>query len=277
MNALLLHPGAMGASIGAALAGNGHRVSWVTQRRSDATVERAANAGLNPIPTLAEGLAAAELVVAVCPPNAALDVARSVRERGFEGVYVDANAVSPGTAAKVEHLFGECYVDGGIVGPPAWREGATRLYLSGERADVVAGLFRGSLVDARAIAGGPGAASALKMCYAAFTKGSSALLLAVRALAERNGVSDELLAEWDISQAGLGSRSAATAKSTSPKAWRFEGEMREIAATFAEADLPAGFHQAAAALYARMAGLKDVPGGAAIDTVLDEILGRRRH
>ena len=119
---------------------------------------------------------------------------------------------------------------------------------------------------------GVGAASALKMCYAAFTKGSSALLLAVRALAESNGVTGELLAEWDISQPGLATRSANTAKSTSPKAWRFAGEMREIAATFRAADLPDGFHQAAADLYARMAALKDSEGGADIDTVLRTIL-----
>ena len=115
------------------------------------------------------------------------------------------------------------------------------------------------------------------MAYAAFTKGSSALLLAIRALAERNGISDELLAEWDISQPDLRSRSAGTAKSTSLKAWRFEGEMREIAATFAQAGLPSGFHEAAAEVYARMADLKDTPGGADIDTVLGEILGDGRQ
>ena len=277
MNVLLLHPGAMGASIGAALVAGGHCPSWVADGRSAETAKRAEDAGLSRAETLAAGLAGAELVISVCPPHAAVDVAGSVRDAGFSGIYVDGNAVSPGTAEVVHRLFDARYVDGGIIGPPAWRAGATRLYLSGERAHEVAALFEGSLVDARAIGTAATEASALKMCYAAFTKGSSALLLAVRALAERNGVSDELLAEWDISQPGLRSRSAGTAKSTSLKAWRFEGEMREIAATFADADLPSGFHQGAAELYARMAGLKDTPGGAEIDVVLGEILSDTRQ
>ena len=272
MNVLLLHPGAMGASIGAALVGRGHRTFWVAEGRSGETVSRAHDAGLTGKESLAAALAETAIVISVCPPHAAVDVARSVVEAGFGGIYVDGNAVSPGTAETVHGLFGARYVDGGIVGPPAWREGATRFYLSGERAAEVAGLFDGSLVDARAIGAGATKASALKMAYAAFTKGSSALLLAIRALAERNGIGDELLAEWDISQPGLTSRSAGTAKSTSLKAWRFEGEMREIAATFAQAQLPSGFHEAAAEVYGRMADLKDTPGGADIEAVLREIL-----
>ena len=268
-----MHPGAMGASIGAALVAGGHGTSWVAEGRSAETAKRARDAGLSRVETLEAGLGVAELVISVCPPHAAVDVARQMHDAGFSGIYVDGNAVSPPTAEAVHRLYGARYVDGGIIGPPAWRAGATRLYLSGEHAEAVAALFEGSLVDARAISTGATQASALKMCYAAFTKGSSALLLAVRALAQAYGVSQELLAEWDISQPGLRARSAGTAKSTSQKAWRFEGEMREIAATFAQADLPSGFHEGAAELYAHMAALKDIPGGAGIDVVLAEILG----
>ncbi len=273
MNVLLLHPGAMGASIGAALVANGHDTAWVSAGRSAATRQRATGAGLREAAALAVAVDGAELVISVCPPAAAVEVAARVKATGFNGLYLDGNAVAVATAAKLEELFGGNYVDGGIIGPPAWREGATRFYLSGPRAAEVAALFQDSLVDARAIAGDGGAASALKMSYAAFTKGSSALLLAVRALAEHSGVGAELLAEWDISQPGLALRSAATAHATSPKAWRFEGEMREIAASFAAAGLPPGFHQAAAELYARMAPLRDADG-AAVDAVLNAILGR---
>lgn len=274
MNVLLLHPGAMGASIGAALVSGGHRTAWVAEDRSAETAKRARDAGLSRVESLAAGVSGAEIVISVCPPHASVDVARAVHDAVFSGLYVDGNAVSPATAEAVHRLFGARYVDGGIIGPPAWRAGATRFYLSGPHAEKVAALFEGSLVDARAIGTAPTQASALKMSYAAFTKGSSALLLAVRALAAANGVSRELLAEWDISQPGLASRSASTARSTSQKAWRFEGEMREIAATFAEADLPSGFHEGAADLYGRMAALKDTPGGAGIDVVLAEILGQ---
>lgn len=273
MNILLLHPGAMGASIGAALVGNGHDVSWVSANRSGATRDRANEAGLRAVASLDEALDV-DVVISVCPPDAAVAVAQSVTERGFDGLYVDGNAVSPDTAAKVERLVGDRYVDGGIVGPPAWREGTTRFYLSGSSAVQVAALFENSLVDARVVDGGPGAASALKMCYAAYAKGSIALILGVRALAESNGVGSALLDEWDISQPGLVRRSETGATATSLKAWRFVGEMHEIAATFSAANLPSGFHEAAAELYGRMARFKDTPGGADVDAVLRAILKR---
>ena len=276
MQVLLLHPGAMGASIGAALAGKGHAVTWVSEGRSAETARRAADAGLQPVNTLAEAVADAEVAVSVCPPHAAVELAQAVRAAGFAGTYVDGNAVAPATARQVASIFPASYVDGGIIGPPAWREGATRFYLSGPNAPEIAALFDGSLVDARAIDERTDAASALKMCYAAFTKGSSALILAVRALAERNGVTESLLQEWDISQPGLAARSANTATSTSPKAWRFEGEMREIAATFEAAALPDGFHQAAAEIYGRMAELKDAKD-ADIDAALAAILKLRER
>ena len=252
---LLLHPGEMGASIGAALRTNGHAVQWVSEARSDATRQRAATADLTPAATLEDALANAASVVSVCPPAAAADVARSVRDAGFDGVYVDANAVSPATARRISDIAGAGFVDGGIIGPPAWRPGATRLYLSGDHAARVASWFEGTLVDARVV---DCSASALKMCYAAYTKGSSALILAIRALAASQGAEDALLSEWDISQPGLAARSDAAAKGTSRKAWRFEGEMREIAATFADAGLPSGFHGAASDIYGRMRELKTV-------------------
>ena len=252
---LLLHPGEMGASIGAALRANGHAVRWVSVSRSDATRQRAVAADLTSAESLEEGLAGVESVISVCPPGAAVDVARSVQDTGFDGIYVDANAVSPATSSRLADVVGDGYVDGGIIGPPAYRPGATRLYLSGDLASRVASWFHGTLVDARVV---ECSASALKMCYAAYTKGSSALILAIRALAASQGAEEALLSEWDISQSGLASRSEAAARGTSRKAWRFEGEMREIASTFADAGLPPGFHRAASDIYRRMSDLKTV-------------------
>ena len=265
---LLLHPGEMGASIGAALRANGHAVRWVSHSRSDETRHRAAAADLVSTDTLEGALAHVENVICVCPPGAAVDVARSVRERGFDGVYVDANAVSPATSRRIADIAGEGFVDGGIIGPPARRPGATRLYLSGDLASRVASWFEGTLVDARVV---ECSASALKMCYAAYTKGSSALILAIRALAASQGVENALLSEWNISQPGLAARSASAAKGTSPKAWRFEGEMREIAATFRDAGLPSGFHEAASEIYCGMRELKTVKD-ADIERVVEMLL-----
>jgi hypothetical protein len=123
--------------------------------------------------------------------------------------------------------------------------------LCGPGADTVAALFAGTAVDARVIAGEIGAASALKMAYAAWTKGTAAMLLAIRALAEAEGVTDELEAEWRDSQPGLPERARGAAASADAKGWRWIAEMEEIAATFAAADLPDGFHRAAADVFSR--------------------------
>ena len=147
-------------------------------------------------------------------------------------------------------------MDGGIIGPPP-RPGAdpdggdgTRLYLSGERAAEVASLFAGTPVGAL-IVGAPGAASAVKMAYAAWTKGTAALLLAARALAEAENMADPLLAEWARSQPALPGRLEGAACSAVAKGWRWDAEMTEIAASMAAAGLPDGFHLAAAEIFRR--------------------------
>jgi len=244
----LLHPGEMGAAIGAALRAGGETVVWASAGRSDATAERAARAGLTDVGEVRELCRACDVLVSVCPPHAAVDVARLAA--GFDGVYVDANAVSPETARVIAGLH-ERFVDGGIIGPPPQRPGTTRLYLSGGEAKRIAERFGGTTLDARVLSEEPGAASALKMSYAGWTKGSSALLLAARALAQAEGVEDALLEEWRLSLPDLLDRSAAAARSAVAKGWRWVGEMEEIAASYAAAGLPEGFHQAAAEIYGR--------------------------
>jgi 3-hydroxyisobutyrate dehydrogenase-like beta-hydroxyacid dehydrogenase len=246
----LLHPGEMGAAVGKCLASAGHRVLWDPEGRSAATKERAEAAGLTEV-ALAEIIARSDVIMSVCPPHAALDVARLVA--GFGGLYLDANAVAPGTAREVAAIAeagGASYVDGGIVGPPPLAPGHTRLYLSGPHAAEVQALFGGTDVDARVVPL-PGTASAVKMAYASWTKGSAALLLATRALARAEGVEPVLLEEWGLSQPGLEKRWEGAAGSAAAKGWRWVAEMEEIAATMAAAGLPEGFHQAAAEIYRR--------------------------
>jgi 3-hydroxyisobutyrate dehydrogenase-like beta-hydroxyacid dehydrogenase len=246
----LLHPGEMGAAVGECLTGAGHTVLWVPDGRSAATRARAAAAGLEEC-GWAEMSARSDVIVSVCPPGAALDVARAAA--GFGGLYLDANAVSPDTASEVAAIVtadGAGYVDGGIVGPPPLAPGNTRLYLSGPRAAEVQALFGGTNVDARVVPP-PGTASAVKMAYASWTKGSAALLLAARALARAEGVEPVLLEEWGLSQPGLEKRWEGAAGAAAAKGWRWVAEMEEIAATMAAAGLPEGFHQAAAEIYRR--------------------------
>jgi hypothetical protein len=211
------------------------------------------------------------MIVSICPPSAALAVAEEVASCGFEGLYVDANAVSPETSRSVGALF-DRFVDGAVIGPPVATPGATRLWLSGDEAETVARLWEGSDLDARVISGaGPGAASALKMAYAGWTKGTSALLMAIRALAEAEGVADALLEEWGISQPELAERSERNAAGGATKAWRWAGEMREISDTFAGAGLPEGFHAAAADVYDRLAAFKDAAPPPNLEDVIAEL------
>lgn len=256
----LLHPGEMGASVGAAGVAGGAEVLWAAGGRSPATQARATAAGLVAVEDLATLVGRVERLISVCPPDAAETVAREVGALGFRGLYIDANAISPDTARRIESALRGAdveFVDGGIVGPPAHRAGSTRLFLSGRRAGEVAAWFGGSHLEARVVPGDPGAASALKMVYAAWTKGTTALLAAVYATAAAEGVDREILAEWERSVPDVPVRLARGVPASARKAWRFEGEMKEIAATFEAAGLPGGFHRAAAEVYARLAGFKD--------------------
>jgi 3-hydroxyisobutyrate dehydrogenase-like beta-hydroxyacid dehydrogenase len=258
----LLHPGEMGSAVGAAARAGAARVLWSSEGRGAATRARAESDGLEDAGSVRALVAASQVILSVCPPAAAVDVARQVAGLGFRGTYVDGNAISPDTTRKVGEVVstgGATFVDGGIIGPPPRKAGVCRLYLSGDGARAVAAAFQGSLLEAIALDGPIGAASALKMSYAAWTKGSQALLLAVRGLAMREGVDEALLAEWARSKPELPRQSEDAVRSNVRKAWRFVGEMEEIAATFAADGLPDGFHQASAEIYRRLANWKDTP------------------
>jgi 3-hydroxyisobutyrate dehydrogenase-like beta-hydroxyacid dehydrogenase len=248
----LLHPGEMGAAVGATLRAAGETVLWASSGRSAATADRARQAELEDAGDVRELCRRCDVLICLCPPHGAVDVAEAVA--GFSGIYVDANAVSPGTAQAISGRVRR-YVDGGVVGPPPRSQGTTRLYLSGQEAGAVAELFDGTILEATVVSGQPGAASALKMTYAAWSKGSAALLLAIRAVARADGVEDALVREWRLSQPQLEEQSTAAARAALSKGWRWIGEMEEIAQTFAAAGLPDGFHAAAAEIY-RRAGLE---------------------
>ncbi len=253
----LLHPGEMGAALGACLVSRGFRVLWVSQGRSAATRKRAEAAGLEECETLDRALAAADVVFSVCPPHGALDLARAVAEKNFGGVYVDANAIAPASAREIGRAIeaaGASFVDG------------TRLYLCGGAREKIAALFASTHVQAIALEGETGAASALKMAYAAWTKGTAALVAAIRALAQSEGVDANLVEEWKLSQPQPLRESDAVPGKVR-KAWRWVAEMEEIAASFEAAGLPGGFHLAAAEIYGRLAAFKD----AAAPPPLDEV------
>jgi len=249
----VLHAGEMGAAVGSCLSQRGLTVLWASAGRSTATADRAVAAGMRDVGSASEMAGQADVILSVCPPHAALEVARSVA--GFRGIYVDANAVSPATTREVGEIVtadGASYVDGGIIGAPPRSPGDSRLYLSGLWAEEISHLFADTALDAQVIGDDIGQASAVKMAYAAWTKGTAALILAIRALAHAEGVEQTLITEWQRSQPALTSRPHAAARSAMEKGWRWVAEMEEIAATMAAAGLPPGFHQAAAAIYTRV-------------------------
>jgi 3-hydroxyisobutyrate dehydrogenase-like beta-hydroxyacid dehydrogenase len=266
----LFHPGEMGAAASACLAGKGHRVLWASAGRSAASAARAEAAGLEDAVTFERALEQAQVVLSICPPHGALALARKVAETRFHGVFVDCNAIAPETARaamEIVEAAGARFVDGGIVGPPPAERGRTRLFLSGGSSAQIGALFAGTNLEAIVLDAPAGAASALKACYAAWTKGTTALLAAIRALARHEGVEGALLDEWKRSQPDLSRRTEAVS-AAARKAWRWIGEMEEIAASFRAAGLPEGFHLAAAQVYGRLERFKDAATPPSIEEIV---------
>jgi hypothetical protein len=273
-SATLLHPGEMGAAVGACLRGRGMRVLWVSEGRSPATRARARAAALEEMPRLEDALERADIVLSICPPHSAVAVAAAVAQTRFRGIYVDANAIAPMTARKIGRLIeaaGASFVDGAIIGPPPTSERRTRLYLAGSSREEVAALFQSTDLQTITLDDPPGTASALKMCYAAWSKGTTALLASIRALAQSEGVDARLLHEWSLSNPGPLQQSDKI-PGTARKAWRWVAEMEEIAASFEAAQLSGGFHRAAADVYGRLADFKEHATTPALAAVIAKLL-----
>ena len=262
----------MGVSLAASAIAGGHEACWVSEGRSSETRARAAEHALSECGSLTELIERCPTVVSICPPAAADDVADQVIGGGFEGIFVDANAISPmrarGIAQRV-NASGASYVDGSVIGGPAWTKDETILYLSGSDADRVADVFIDGKLATRVIGESLDRASALKMCYAALTKGSTAMLCAIIGAAHELGVDEVLRAQWAMDEPGSDELRYSRLRRVTQKAWRYEGEMREIAQTLASVGMPDGFHEAAGDVYARLGALKgmeDLPS-------LEEVLG----
>jgi 3-hydroxyisobutyrate dehydrogenase-like beta-hydroxyacid dehydrogenase len=255
----LLHPGKMGASVAATLKNSGCEVYWVSDGRSLQTRERAEAQGLLDAGTLSHACEICSALVSVCPPEAAEPLVEQVVSTGFQGWYLDANAIAPQRAIRLGEMlagYGIPFVDGGIIGGPAWEPGKTWLYLSGANASKAAEWFKAGPLETQVISDEIGKASALKMCYAAYTKGSTALLCAILGTAEKLGVRQELQDEWSRDEPEFTEMVLNRTRRVTAKAWRFAGEMDEIAATFYEAGFPEGFHEAAEDIYKRLAKFK---------------------
>jgi 3-hydroxyisobutyrate dehydrogenase-like beta-hydroxyacid dehydrogenase len=273
----ILATGSMGAAVGRRLTGHGVAVLTCLEGRSEASRRRAEAAGMVAVEQPAQ-LAEADIFLSILPPSEALALAR--RMAPILGprriLYVDCNAVSPGTARAVGEVVtaaGCAFVDAGIIGPPPSDNGnATRIYASGEHAARFAELRHYGL-DIPVLDGPNGAASALKLSYAGISKGIVALGTAMLLAATRAGAADALRHELEVSQSSVLAGLRRTIPNMYSKAYRFAGEMEEIAAFIGDGRPEAEIYRGMAGLYERVAA--DVAGEAREIGVLDAILKPR--
>ena len=244
----LLFPGEMGAAVGSAVRGE---VLWASEGRSEATARRAE--AFTDVRYVAELVGRSELILSICPPAIAEEVAHDVFGLGFDGLYVEANAITPARTERIAELGS--VVDGSIIA-----SSGTNLYLSGPGAEEVADLFRET--DVSAIPLGPeiGAASALKMAYGGWNKIGVALTAQAHAIARAYGVSEWLESEGVSPEAvpRMGGR-----------AWRWAPEMEEVGDTCAELGLPDGMPRGAAELCRRWEQHRDTR--VELDRLLDDL------
>jgi 3-hydroxyisobutyrate dehydrogenase-like beta-hydroxyacid dehydrogenase len=247
----VVSPGAMGSAVADALARGGARVVATVATRSERTARLAGAAPLELLPDLGAVVREADVVLSIVPPDAATavadDIARAARELGVAPLLADLNAIAPATARTIARAGLEL-VDGSISGPPPWKPGTTRVYLSGPRAEEVAALpFEG--VDRIVVGDQVGSASAVKMSTASIYKGSSALLAQALLAAHSNGVLEHVLADLRTAAPELVANVERRLVSAAVKSERYVAEMHEIAATQSAAGLTPSLFEAFAEIY----------------------------
>jgi 3-hydroxyisobutyrate dehydrogenase-like beta-hydroxyacid dehydrogenase len=251
--------GAMGSAVAHALSAGGARVVGTLSGRSERTTELARDSGAELLPDLEAVVREASVVLSIVPPEAAPtvagDVATAAEAAAARPLLVELNAIAPATALRIRSELAAAgleLVDGSISGPPPWRHGTTRVYLSGPRASEVAALpFEG--VETILVGAEIGAASAVKMSTASVYKGSTAVLAQALLAAQRNGVLDHVLADLRDGAPELVARIERRLAMATSKSGRYVGEMREIAATQAAADLTPKLFEAIADVYSALA------------------------
>ncbi|WP_424893301.1 DUF1932 domain-containing protein [Streptomyces sp. XH2] len=256
----ILHPGSMGAAVAACAATNAASIVWCEAARSAASAARAAQFGLTSVATLSELADRSDIVISLCPPAAAEDVARDVAGHGFAGVYVEANAISPERAQRIAALLepDATVVDGGVVGSPPIGGKTPILYLSGPvpATERIEALFAGTAVRTAVLGTKVGKASALKLAYASFQKTSRVLVALAVGMAREHGVDQELLEVASKRTDSYLSEPQYVAK-TAARAWRWGPELEEAADALAAAGLPPEMLHAAASTLARWHDAKD--------------------
>lgn len=251
----ILAPGDMGHGVGWALGQHGHDVITCLTGRSERTKGLARSANMRDVGSLETLVTEADVFLSILPPSNAVEqataIADALKATDQSLVYVDCNAISPGTMDKVAAALSgtnAAIVDGGIIGLAPNKTPNMRLYVSGPDTSSVEA-FDGKGFAVKALGPEIGRASGLKMVYAALTKGTWTLHTAILMTAARLSLLDDLLAEYNHSQQGALSAMRGRVPFLPADAGRWVGEMEEIADTFKGAGTPDGFHRAAADVF----------------------------
>lgn len=253
----VIAPGMMGSGVGQRLVENGIEVRTALAGRSEATIARAKAAGM--VGASDEQIAACDIILSILPPGDAMGLAErlvpALRSAKNKPIFVDCNALNPGTVLRIARVIEETgapFVDGGIIGGPPKPGYSPKIYLSGAAAQRVAELAKYGLE--MPIQPGPiGAASAMKMSYAGITKGFTALGAAMMLAASRAGTAEDLRAELSASQPALFGWLTRQMPNMYSKAYRWVAEMEEIAQFVGEDPAARQFYEGAARLYERIA------------------------
>ncbi len=259
--------GEMGAGVGRALIESGAHVITSLDGRSQASAARAAQAGVEVVHDDAALVAQADFVFSIVPPSRAAGLAKRLlpRIRGVERkpVFVECNAVAPATVRQIAAPFlteGLPFVDAGIIGPPpASGRPAPRFYASGGAVGRFEELRKFGM-DVRPLSSEVGDASALKMAYGGINKGLQALGAAMILGAVRSGVSQALWQEMQDSQPAVLQLLTRALPKMYAKAYRWVGEMEEIAKFLQPETGGSEILNGAARLYEDIA--RDYAGGA---------------
>ena len=248
-------PGDMGHAVGRALGENGYDVITCLAGRSERTRELASKGNMRDVDSYETLVREADIVLSILVPahatGVATQVADALRTTGTQTPFADCNAVSPQTTAAMASIVNDAggrFIDGSIIGGPPGRGAPPRFYVSGPDAGLMAELD-GKGIAVRPLGDLVGRASGIKMCYAAMTKGTSALYIALLTAAEALGLTQELYAEFKSSQPEVFARMESGLPGLPANAHRWVGEMEEIAATFDYVGVTPGFHQGAAEVY----------------------------
>ena len=256
----ILSPGDMGHAIGRLLREHELRVVTCLTGRSARTKTLSEQAGIIDVPSLEHLVQQADIVLSITVSESAPAVARgiagAIKATGSDLLFAECNALAPQSVRQIEPVIADAggrFVDASIIGGPPRDGSSPRVYASGPQAVELEKLREFGL-DVRVIGTEIGQASGIKMCYAAMTKGTSALQAQLLMAAELMGLSKELKDEFQNGLSAIYQRMERGLPGVPAKSRRWVSEMEEIEATFGNLGLSPHLFHGVADMYRLIGG-----------------------